>query len=430
MPPPHVSAWRWRQRSTLAFRAKSLVSPFSEVVSISFQFQVREGVDQMEKGAIIGMVGLALSDLCFCFVTICEAFMPQKQMIYRSKTATYALTISREFVQNTLIKTSTCFTVIMAVSRHVAVCYPMRARQYMRPCHTSIAMALSFLFWTLLHIPMLWTWETEDIQCSPDVTITLLDVGVFVTDRTLRIVFTYIWALLGFFVPVVILAYCNWKLIQSLRLSRKLRTNNSKRSSSLKSKQDNQRRISVTLMAIVVMFFVTVCPSEILHFLVDAVYNGDFQHTRLLLITNLLQVVNFSANFALYCVVNSYFRKVLRRIPPCEWDKDKRKLVLKKNQWGFRRNERKRSSVSLMTRSFVMRDSGTCVPGKNLACQNDPCTDDHLSKMWPLIWSFTFHVWTTRHSGTCCPQSPKMVSGVSTQKQWYPLNSNLLKVIP
>ena len=315
----------------------------------------------MEKGAIIGMIGLAFSDFMFCFVTICDTFTLQNQMIFPRRNVTYFLTISREFLQNTLIKTSTCLTVIMAVGRHVAVCYPMKARQYMRPCHTSLAMLFSFVFWLLLHIPLLWTWEVHDIQCphpQSNVNIIYLDFGIFVADRILRITFTYIWALLGFFVPVIVLAYCNCRLIQSLRLSRKLRTKNSKRNSSFKPSIDTQRRISITLVAIVVMFFITVCPSEILHFVSDTVdlSNGQFQHERLLLITNLLQVVNFSANFALYCAVNSYFRKVLRSLPPCEWDKEQRKFVLRKNRRKHQRSDGKRNSVSLM-RSSVTRDS-------------------------------------------------------------------------
>ena len=311
----------------------------------------------MEKGAIIGMIGLAFSDFMFCFVTICDTFTLQNQMIFQRKSVTYFLTISREFLQNTLIKTSTCLTVIMAVGRHVAVCYPTKARQYMRPCHTSLAMLFSFVFWLLLHIPLLWTWEVHDIQCPfPQSDIIYLDVGIFVADRTLRITFTYVWALLGFFVPVLVLAYCNYRLIQSLRMSRQLRTKNSKRNSSFKTSIDTQRRISITLVAIVVMFFITVCPSEILHFVSEAVSNGEFQHERILLITNLLQVVNFSANFALYCAVNSYFRKVLRSLPPCEWDKEKRKFVLRKHRWNHQRSDGKRNSVSLM-RSSVTRDS-------------------------------------------------------------------------
>ena len=312
----------------------------------------------MEKGAIIGMIGLALSDFTFCLVTICDTFTLQNQMIFQQKSLTYFLTISREFIQNTLIKTSTCFTVIMAVGRHVAVCYPMKARQYMRPSHTSLAMLFSFTFWLLLHIPLLWTFKVNYEPCPhPLNTVIYLDVGIFVTDRRLRITFTYVWALLGFFVPVIVLGYCNCRLIQSLRLSRKLRIKNSKRNSNFKSTYDSQRRISITLIAIVVMFLITVCPSEILHFVADAVPDREFQHENFLLITNLLQVVNFSANFVLYCAVNSYFRKMLRNLPPCEWDKQKKTLVLKKKRWNSKRSDGKRNSVSLMTRSSVTRDS-------------------------------------------------------------------------
>ena len=69
---------------------------------------------------------LAVSDMLFCSVTLSGAYFPEDQMIYRSKNLHLYFTLYGSCIQNILIKTSTWFTVIMAVSRYFAVCYPMK----------------------------------------------------------------------------------------------------------------------------------------------------------------------------------------------------------------------------------------------------------------------------------------------------------------
>ena len=76
---------------------------------------------------------------------------------------------------------------------------------------------------------------------------------------------------------------------------------------------DSQRRISTTLIGIVVMFFLLICPSEIVHFYIEVIGQDVMTMDLVLLCTNVLQTLNFSLNFLLYCVVNVRFRKTLRR---------------------------------------------------------------------------------------------------------------------
>ena len=56
------------------------------------------------------------------------------------------------------------------------------------------------------------------------------------------------------------------------------------------------------------MFFICVFPSEFLYIFKDVLKFS--QHA--VFSTNLLQVVNFSANFALYCIVDPYFIKTMK----------------------------------------------------------------------------------------------------------------------
>ena len=285
----------------------------------------------MEKGALLGMMSLAGSDLLFCVVTISGTYLPDTKMIYTEQDFSYYYTLYGNCIQNTLIKTSTWFTVIMAVCRYFVVTQPIRARQYMRCCHTAIATVLCLIIWVALHVPLAFMWKTFTVSC-PKGNIYLLDFGRFKDDKTMMLSFTYLWAILGFFIPVLILGYCNVNLIYSLHVSSQVRLQEvesssvrrvSQKHSLLQSKDSSmscrhttdkaQRGITCTLVAIVIMFFVCIFPSEIIHLYEDIQKPDYFSASKYVMVSaNLLQAVNFSANFALYCVVNGYFRKTIK----------------------------------------------------------------------------------------------------------------------
>ena len=82
--------------------------------------------------------------------------------------------------QNFLIKTSTWFTVIMSLSRYYAICHPLKARQYVSPKYTLIAIACCVMVWTLLHLPLWWTWKVR-----------LYNTQYFSSQRKLRLLIKY-----------------------------------------------------------------------------------------------------------------------------------------------------------------------------------------------------------------------------------------------
>ena len=71
----------------------------------------------MEKGALVGMMALAASDFLFCLVAISGTFLPQHIIFCEKDFAYYHALSVWKFLLNTLIKISTWFTVILAVSR-------------------------------------------------------------------------------------------------------------------------------------------------------------------------------------------------------------------------------------------------------------------------------------------------------------------------
>ena len=303
----------------------------------------------MEKGALLGMMALACSDLLFCLITICGTNLPAAKMIYHEKDFVFYYTLYSNCLQNILIKTSAWFTVILSVGRHFVVCHPITARKYLKCKHTIVAIIICRVAWILLHIPLAYTWKTYDIDCTVK-HIYVVTSGPFANNFDFRVTFIHTWFALGFVVPVVILGYCNTKLIHSLQVSKRLAALGNRHRGSIHRKHNcnvvankkglkavirspsdvvgepvavntkpkdnrdtNQRRITYTLIAIVICFFVFILPSEIVQFYAE-VKRPDYSRVfRVVLnLVNLMQVVNFSCNFVLYCAVNAYFRKTIK----------------------------------------------------------------------------------------------------------------------
>ena len=310
------------------------------------------GVDTMEKGALVGMMALACSDLLFCLVTLSGAHLQATKMIYDQRNFDFYYALYSNSAQNILIKTSSWFTVILSLGRYFVVCHPFQARKYLKCKHTMVAILLSTIIWILLFVPSIsYTWTVYNIDCVVK-PIHVLVSGQFSNNENFRMIFTNIWFTLGFAVPVVLLGYCNTKLIISLQLSKRFETNGNRHRgliqrsqyycmavrgdrsnqrrpivirSSFRSAQPqvnmrisnfrdyNQRKITYTLIAIVICFFTFTLPSEIAQFYFEMKKphdNGAFG--TVLNVVNLMQVVNFSCNFVLYCAVNAYFRKTIR----------------------------------------------------------------------------------------------------------------------
>ena len=94
-----------------------------------------------------------------------------------------------------------------------------------------------------------------------------------------------------------------------------------------------QRRMNITLTAIVVCFFLLVFPSELLMFVLEV---SEEQHdaniiSHMTVSCQLLQAVNMSINFILYCVVNSHFRQTLKNMLPTCRGRTRRRRALSKD---------------------------------------------------------------------------------------------------
>ena len=77
------------------------------------------------------------------------------------------------------------------------------------------------------------------------------------------------------------------------------------------------RHITFTLIVLIIMHLLLVCPVEIMTFLgkmilTDHSMTDTFNMT--LAVLNTLQALNFSVNFILYCMINAHFRRAMSRM--------------------------------------------------------------------------------------------------------------------
>ena len=124
--------------------------------------------------------------------------------------------------------------------------------------------------------------------------------------------FTYsiFWHILGTFIPLIILTFCNIRLLMEIYKSAA-----SDRGLTGSARSRDPTKITVILILIVTLFFVLVCPSMILSFIAECVLDSqtDIQYFQIaVVLSNVTQAVNFSINFILYCAVSPKFRKGLK----------------------------------------------------------------------------------------------------------------------
>ncbi len=269
-----------------------------------------------ERAAFMGLIALACSDLFYCISAFPKAFLPTQIAFFLSGDPKLYYYLYESYILNSFSKISTWLTVIMAVSRFVAICHPLHSRIFVHFKGTFVAIALTFVIWFLLELPECWTHSVMREVC-PRETYIFLDTGIFLRDTKLKVTFQYLWFTLGFVVPVCILAFCNIQLIRALRASARMRQECRVHG----GRNQPGNRITPTLVAIVLMFIFLMTPSEIINFTAELNTSGK-HHTLIVVITNLMNTINFSVNFILYCVVNVHFRSTLLALL-CGWRRRK-----------------------------------------------------------------------------------------------------------
>lgn len=284
--------------------------------------QLKRSMDRMEKSVHLGLVALAVSDLLFCVAAMPLGFTSRSKITYTEMDAIhmlYYMAYNQPFI-NMFMLSSTWLTVVMATGRYLAICHPLHARGLVGLKATKVAIFCIFLFSFLFNLPPFWEKTILESQCASNCKC-YQSIPINSTALISNIIFSYniLWTIIGVFLPLVLLAFCNFCLIRALRESNRMRR--MYRANQPKG-QGSGHRLTPTLIAIVLMFIILVMPSEILKFLKTYILKSKHNYQYIIyqtasIITNFFQAINFTINFVLYCVINVHFRETVKEFLCC-----------------------------------------------------------------------------------------------------------------
>ena len=308
-------------------------------------------LQEIERSSTFGLLTLAIVDFLFCLITFVASLLTTHKVSHTSKDLAYFYDRYGSTIQNTLLKISTWVTVVLAVGRCLVICQPLHARHRIRLRHTQCALLLGILFWTIIYIPMYWTFEVEN--CIKNDIIVQYNIFAYYTTNTL--IFECCLTVLGFFIPLCVLTFTNIKLIYSLHKSQSIRRSSQpfhSTHSELVIRVDTHPHITISLILIVLMYVLLVSPSEFYQFYTyTSSYIQDDSLDYYTHITNILQVLNLSMNFLLYCMVSGQFRQCILKLIVHILVK----LKLKKKSPQIRRHGSVASSFTRSTRFSTSR---------------------------------------------------------------------------
>ena len=306
-------------------------------MAVLTRMQLRRTASPMEKSANLGLLALAISDCFYCLLFLPNFFWPDRFL----KGTIIPFHVSRDFwfyqqkygkaISGTFVSGSTILTVSVAINRYIALCHPIRARELLGSNRTKVSILCSVLLALILNFPKFYARQGYFYKGSYWIGGSDFFYTPFYkwTD--------YIHFILSVCVPIFILLFCNIQLSRSLYQSLVLRRQVTSRDVA-NGDTEKHNRLTLTLIIIILVYFIGVAPQSILTFVTDVVasekykdvyYFRNITNLRIAIsVLNVMEALALSLNFSLYCVVNLYFRKSFQALisTPCPKQNPTRKL--------------------------------------------------------------------------------------------------------
>ncbi len=262
------------------------------------------------------LIALAVADMMFCISAFPSTFLPEDFVFPRRGFLLY-YGKNCAAVINIFIMTSTWLTVTMSTERYLAICHPLKSRKVLTLRRTKIAIICVYIFSALFNLPVFWRYSINAKSCNGSTNYSVVPEILFHSD-SFDHAYRATWAVVGNFVPLILLLFFNVCLMREIHKSYAMRKNmNGNSSVHAQNDHEASNRVTITLIAIVVMFFILVAPSEILKhvaYLFGKNLSSNYTYMTIEIITNVMQTINFSANFILYCIINPSFRKTMKEM--------------------------------------------------------------------------------------------------------------------
>ncbi|KAK2169479.1 hypothetical protein LSH36_9g00002 [Paralvinella palmiformis] len=199
--------------------------------------------------------------------------------------------------------------VLIAISRYVAVCKPYRAVRYSSLRNVRRAVLGVVLFATVYNVPRFF--ETKLVQIvvgGRNSTRYRLERTTFGNSRTYGLLyFDSLYYIFSFILPLILLTFLNTKLTLAYRRVQRRRQQ-------FRLRQENyDHDITLVMIVVILVFILCNAPARI----VQIIWGYRLQKCLtveflLIEISNVLEVLNSSVNFVVYCVFRSQFRFILQ----------------------------------------------------------------------------------------------------------------------
>ncbi|GFS18792.1 FMRFamide receptor-like [Elysia marginata] len=191
------------------------------------------------------------------------------------------------------------------MDRYVSVCYPSRSKAICTIPRARTVVTAVFLIMMLLSIPSVFRYRLQTIHdTSTNQTCMELVVTELGRNQQFMIPYTWVQNFLRGIIPVFILVFLNARIIQALWKER------------VKGKKFSSRnRITLMLIAMVVIFIVCITPDAIMStFFGKGYVEEDYLVKGIREITDALVAFNSAVNFLLYCSLSAVFRNTFTRV--------------------------------------------------------------------------------------------------------------------
>ena len=284
-------------------------------------------LDRLERSSNYGLFALAFSDLVLCLMIFPHGFIRNTELTVESRRwfvlyyKVYGVALINLFMMISMWQ-----VVSMALHRYMIVVYPLQARMMLSKRHTYTSITTVYTFSLLLSIPHFVHMRIHPCKHNEYDKIYLEVSSVWDSQGgfLLRFYIRWLWPVLAVFIPVIILLFCNCRLVRELHQAVRSRGSlsvqpcalNDSRSSPSDHLRYSSLVVTLTLVVIVLIAIFLVAPVEVIRY-VNPYKSWQSAGEKVVLIGNLLQTVGFASNFLLYCTINVRFRQTLRGMLRC-----------------------------------------------------------------------------------------------------------------
>ncbi|CAH1775638.1 unnamed protein product [Owenia fusiformis] len=207
------------------------------------------------------------------------------------------------YVFNGAMLITSWLTVSVAVERYISVCHPHLAKSMCTIPRARLVSSCVALGMSIIALPSAFKYHTVVSKpldnTSEGVVNMTIELTSFGKDEHVMNIYTWIQTLLRSIIPLFVLVFINASIIRSLG-----------RSKIQGAASAARYRITVMLVAIIVVFLICITPDAIMStFLGLGYYEANYLVRGIREFTDLLLAINSAVNFVLYCTFSKVFRE-------------------------------------------------------------------------------------------------------------------------